>query len=246
MILVTEELFIENKYAFDKLQKAKEILKKAYNESSDFNELVEVKDAVPDEADFQMLYFRHQIPTEWFTRTDVAIDVVFQQFGANLAFSETHYLVDRIFSERTIPKVDIGENIQKDVILNIEEFSNANELNALLAPINQYVDMHTKWLTESPDKVKMDIRTGNLSFGNITPKILWSNKYMPFDDFALVDKKFARWISKPSFAERLTIKVSKTENEGNLDLLFYVSLKFNIVDVEKTLVLRTQKPYIMI
>jgi hypothetical protein len=246
MIAVAEELFVENRYASGKLQKAKEILKKAYNESSDFKELVEVKDAALDEIDLQMLYFRHQIPVEWFTRTDVVIDVVFQQFGANLAFSETHYLVDRIFSEPTIPKVDIEENIQKDVISNIEEFSNANELNALLAPISQYVDMHTKWLTDFPDKVQMDVRTGNLSFGNKTPKILWSNKYMPFDDFALVDKKFAQWILKPSFDERLTIKVSKTENEDNLDLLFYVNLNFNIVNAEKALVLRTQKPYIMI
>jgi hypothetical protein len=243
-MFMAETLFEGNQYAIDKLDKAKGILSKAYYESSDFQKLVTVENST-DETDFQQLAFRHLIPKEWFTRKDVIIDVAFQQFGANLALSETHFLVDRIFGEAGFPKVDIGANVREDVISNFETFSNTQEIGAILAPIDYYVDMHTKWLTES-QKIVMDIRTGALSFCNSTPSIFWSNKYMPFNDFALIDKRFGKWISKPNFDERLTIKISESKDEDTLDLLFFVTIKFTIVDPEKVLILRSPKPYLMV
>ncbi len=242
---MTEELFSDNQYAKTKLNKAKEILRSVYYKESEYNKLIEPRDATADETGFQQLYFRHSIPKEWFTRDDVAIDFVFQQFGSNLARSEIHYIVDKIFSEQGIPRVDIGQNIRETVLSNIQTFLTDNEINALLAPINHYVDMHVKWPAESPNEIRMDIRTGELSFFNITPAIFWSNKYMQFEDFALIDKSFGQWVSKPSVNDRLVVKISDAPEE-KLDLLFFVYMKFDIVNRNKILILRTQKPYLIV
>jgi hypothetical protein len=245
-MFVAEELFVGNQYAINKLKKAMRTLKEAYYASSDFNKLVNVDNARNEETGFQQLGFRHLIPREWFTREDVAIDVAFEQFGANLALSETHHVIDKIFGETSIPKIDLGQNVREGVVTNVEAFSETKQINAMLAPIDHYVDMHMKWPVESQGKIRMDIRTGVLSFCEIQPDIFWSNKYMPFDDFALIDRGFGNWVSKPDFDDRLTVQITGSTEEDKLDLLFFVTMKFNIVEAERVLILRTPKPYLIV
>ncbi len=243
---MVELLFEEDKYAKAKLEQAKTILKKSYYETSNFNKLVDSEDASVDETNFQQLYFRTLIPKEWFTREDVIIDIAFEQFGANLAHSEIYYIIDRIFGEQSIPKIDVGINLRENVIANIKAFSQTKEISSLLAPIDYFVDMHTKWLSESPNEITMDYRTGTLSFFGMAQNIIWSNKYKPFDDFVLVDKTFSKWISKPNFVDRLMVKISESNEIDKLDLHFLVNMKFEIVDANKVLILQTPKQHLLV
>jgi hypothetical protein len=243
---VTEELFSDNPYAREKLARAKNILRETYYRESNFDRLVEVRAATAGETGFQQLYLRTMIPREWFTREDVVIDLAFEGFGTNLAHSEVQVIVNKIFSEPTIPKVDIGQHVREDVISQIQAFSANNKIGAMLIPLDLYVDMHTVWLEEAPDDIQMDIRTGNLAFGDLKPSIFWSNKYMPFDDIALIDKRFGQWVLKPNFAERLAVKIVESQEADKLDLSFFTTGRFEIANANRVLILSTPKPYLIV
>ena len=207
---MVEELFIGDKYAQDKVDKAIDILRKTYYAGSSFAKIVNVKDAAPEEEDFLQLGSRLYIPKEWFTRKDVLIDVVFDQFAQNLAMAEEKYLLSQIFEAKGIPKVELGENIIDDFFAQYKAFSENQRVQALLVPIDFYVDMHTDWLTKTSD-IKMNLASGELTICETKPHIFWSNKYTPFDDFVLINKRFGEWTSKPNFEDRLEVKILKSD-----------------------------------
>ncbi len=51
----------------------------------------------------------------------------------------------------------------------------------------------------------------------IKQRIVSSNKNVPFDDFVILDGRWARWISKPNSKDRLQLEIK--ENEEPLKLL---------------------------
>lgn len=54
--------------------------------------------------------------------------------------------------------------------------------------------------------------------GNARLRLAWSNKYAPSEDFFIIDRRWARWIAKPSFSDRFQIVVNP---EGEkLDAVF--------------------------
>jgi hypothetical protein len=110
------DLFGDNTLARDKATRALGILRKVYYESSNVEKLVRVRDAKADEKDLRNLYFRHLIPKEWFTKPEYYIDVVFEQFAANLAISEEKYIIDRIFEAKNIPTRNLGQNVLENFI----------------------------------------------------------------------------------------------------------------------------------
>jgi hypothetical protein len=233
---MTEELFPGNVNAQNKLRKAIEELRRSYYSSSKLSKIVSVKDGTPEDEGFLYMNFRYYIPEEWFTSNDIGFQHIFTQFGGEITLSEEKYLVDYIFKEESILKVEVGDNIVNDFVENFKKFSESNKIHAIFAPINQYVNMHTDWPTKTTD-IQVDFTTGELSFCNSKPFIFWSNKYTPFDDFVFINRNFAEWIFKPSFKERLEIKVSKSDKIDKLDLIFFIKMKFKIVNSERSLIL---------
>lgn len=234
---MAEELFKDNEYAQAKVKKAINILYKTYYAGSELAKIVTVEDATNIENEvFLQLGSRHLVPKEWFTRTDIVIDVVFDQFARNLVISEEKVLLERIFRATEIPKLEISENIIEDFILQFREFSKNQKVDTLLIPIDFYVGMHTDWLTKTPD-IKMDFTSGELTICETKPHIFWSNKYTPFDDLVLINKHFAKWTSKPNFENRLEVKISKSDKEDQLNLIYLTKFKLELIDPTKALIL---------
>lgn len=231
-----EDLFKDNTYAKEKMEKAIKVLKKAYYESSVLEKIVDVRNSGPDEHGFLDLYFNPLIPEEWFTRQDHYIDLVFMQFGEGLARSEKKYILDQIFAEKNVPKVDFKENVQEVFVSNFKKFLENKRVHTVFIPVDFYVDMYTKWSKKSSD-FEIDFATGEISVCGVKPNIIWSSKLTSFADFVLMDKSFGVWASKPSFAERLTTRISKSEKEGMLALLFFTKMKFKILNADKILIL---------
>jgi hypothetical protein len=233
---MVENLFVDNEYARNKLENAKNTLRETYYKSSDLEKLVAVEDAGPHEEDFIQLYFRHLIPKDWFTREDFIIDYAFRQLGDNLARSEGKYILDRILEEPNIRRVNLEENVLDGFIDNFREFSRTKSITALFIPIDFYTNVYTDW-PQKKSELQIDYSTTAITICDIKPNIFWSNKFRPFHDFVLLDKRFGKWTSKPSFNDRLIIEISNSEKEDQLDLLFLTKMKFQIVDPEKILIL---------
>jgi len=236
---MTEELFPPNSYAKDKADKAIENLRKTYYAGSTFAKITSKRDANPEEEGFLQIGFRHLVPKEWFTRKDIHIDLVFTQFAEHLHIAEEKYLINKIFEDTRVPRVDLGDNALNDFIAQFKAFSQNHSIEAMLTPIDFYVPMHTDWLRQT-NEIKMNLVTGELIISKIKPYIFWSNKYTPFNDFVLINIEFGEWASKPNFNNRLEIKMTKSDKEDQLDLLFLTRAKFEIVDPSKTLILQTK------
>ena len=234
-----EQLFPTDSYAEDKADKAIENLRKTYYAGSSFAKITSTRDATPEEEGFLQIGFRHYVPKEWFTRKDIHIDLVFTQFAEHLHIAEEKYLIDRIFEDTKIPRVYLGDNTLNDFITQFKAFSQNHKIQAMLTPIDFFVPMHTDWLRQTTE-IKMNLVTGELIICKIRPHIFWSNKYTPFNDFVLIDTEFGKWSSKPNFDNRLEIKMTKSDKEDKLDLLFLTRAKFEIVDPSKTLILQTR------
>jgi len=233
---MAEDLFKDNQYARNKLDSAKTIFREEYYRLSDLEKLVEVGDASPDEENFLNLYYRTLIPKEWFTRQDIVIDFVFRQFGENLARSEGKYVLDRTLEEQNVRRVDLGENVFEDFLAYFKTFSETRHITAVFIPVDLYTHVYIDWPKESSE-LTIDYSTGGITICGLKPNIFWSNKYRPFSDFALIDKRFGKWTSKPSFTERLTVKISESDKDDKLDLLLLTKMKFEIVDAKKVLIL---------
>lgn len=234
-----EDLFHGNEYANEKLRKALGILREQYFKSSVIEKIVTVKDAT-DEKAFSRLGFRHLIPKEWFTSKTHYIDLVFEQLADNLAHSEYKIIVDRIFKSRDFPEIDIAENTPKELVEKSKEFSKNNKIDALFAPINFYVDMYTEWYKEVPD-FKVDFGSGAIFLVEAKQDIFWSNKYIPFNDFAFIDKRFLEMTFKPNFKDRLYVNISQSEKIDMIDLSFSITFNDVIADSSKILILHAKK-----
>lgn len=98
--------------------------------------------------------------------------------------------------------------------------------------------MHIEWPAASND-IQIDIRSGQLTICGERPRIFWSNKYMPFNDFILVNRGFGEWTSKPTFGDRLLVSISPSDKEDQLSLLYLTKMRFEIIDAHKILVIST-------
>jgi hypothetical protein len=78
-------------------------------------------------------------------------------------------------------------------LINFKNITKNNKIDVLLAPINFYVDMVTNWYKKDPD-YKVNLTTGEIFIVKTKQNIFWSNKYIPFNDFVFVDKRFFEMI----------------------------------------------------
>jgi hypothetical protein len=81
-------------------------------------------------------------------------------------------------------------------------------------PIDLYSEVYINWPKKTKD-VQIDFASGKISICGTKPRILWSNKYTPLDDFILIDKGFAEWTSKPTFKERLEVSFYQATKKTN-------------------------------
>ena len=62
---------------------------------------------------------------------------------------------------------------------------------------------------------------------------------MPFSEVIFIDRNFGKWVSKPNFNERLSVRISESDREDQLDLLIFTTLKFEILNKDRMTILQT-------
>jgi len=61
---------------------------------------------------------------------------------------------------------------------------------------------------------------------------------MPFEEFIFIDKSFGEWVSKPSFNDRLYVRISPSDKLDQLDFFIYTILTFSIAEPRKIAILQ--------
>lgn len=220
----------------EKIARSEKLVCESYYKGSVIDQLVKVRDFRPTDKGFLRIYKRTYVPKDWFIRKDVYSDLVFRQFGSGIALSEKKFFIEEVLKEERIERETCSEvdfNILKQKSRSLHETE--LEPTVLLAPINHFTKLHADWITDSDLRVESMDR---IFISGHNYKISWSNKYIPFKEFIFIDKSFGEWVSKPSFNDRLYVKISESDKMDQYDLLIYTTVKFNILDPNKIAILQ--------
>lgn len=220
-----------------KIANSEQLAKDSYYGASVVNQIVSVRDFRLCDGDSLRIYRRVYVPKEWFTRTDIFSDTVFEQFGSDIAFSEKKFIVE----EGILKSERILRNIVDEINLGTLEETAGRlreagfEPTVLFAPIEYFVPIHVDW-----PRAGLQVRFGPdaITIARRDYRVFWSNKYMPFKEFIFIDKSFGEWISKPSFNDRFYVKISPSDRPDQLDFFAYTTMKFSIKDPRKVAVLQ--------
>jgi len=225
-----------------RIARSEQLARDSYYRTSVIDQIANTRDFREDDRDesFLRTYRRVYIPAEWFTRQDIFSDLVFEQFGSDIAFSEKKFIVeDRILTNTDVRRTTVDEIDLRSLEETADSLLDAGfNPTVLFAPIEYYVPFYAEWQRSAlrvgfPDDV-MTISRHNYH-------IFWSNKYMPFKEFIFIDKSFGEWISKPSFNERFYVRISESDKADQLDFLAYTTLKFLAVDSRKVVILQKRE-----
>lgn len=221
-----------------KIERSKSLVRESYYKASIIDQVVEFRNALVSDENFLKLYKRTYIPREWFIRKDIYSDIVFRQFGSNIAFSEKKYIVSEILKNEGIERQTV-ESIDSNTLVHTSRSLLENGFNptVLFITIDFYTKLYIDWLRVNPELQVVPF--GNISISGHEYKIFWSNKYMPFSEVIFIDRNFGKWISKPNFNERLSVRISESDREDQLDLLIFTTLKFEILNKDRMTILQT-------
>lgn len=214
-----------------KLEEMKAIAVRQYERISALPDAVELEsfDSSKHTGEFMQLPYRPLMGIDSFNDPTVIMDLVFGEIGRGLAFSETRLIAERLTKSSAIPSTP------RTPLLGILESvaslrSSGFNPTSVFAPVNSYVDWYDDLMTYAPPppfRITKEEEKSYLVFPDGRAlRWIWSNKLSPFDDFFVLDKKWAHWISKPNVSHRLEI-TEKTVG-SKLDIIFRVVFKFDV------------------
>jgi hypothetical protein len=220
-----------------KLARMKELARQQYGRLSVLSDAVTVEDYDPSRhsGEFVQLPYRPLMDVSSFNDPNTVMDLVFGEIGRGLAFSETRYLAEHMASLADSVKV---EKTPLQGLLNFTEGLRASgkEPSIVFAPIDYYMDWYDDLMVAARQRTPFVISTTHeeksyLMFPDGTKlRWIWSNKLSPFDDFFVVDKNWARWISKRSEADGERFQITVRERGDKLDIIFRLIFKVEVTD----------------
>lgn len=224
-----------------RIELSERLTRDSYRKASIIDQIVNTRDCTPNDVDFIRIFRRVYVPLEWFTETNIASDLVFQEFGSDIALSEKKFLLE----EKILKTTGI---LRKRVdAFNLEGLGETAGLlleggfmpTILFAPIEYYVQFYADWLGRNL-QIGKDQNTVIIMGHRM--HVFWSNKYIPFKQFIFIDKSFGEWVSKPSFDNRLYVKISPSDKSDQLDFLAYTIAKLSIINPRKIAILELNEP----
>ena len=216
----------------------KTLARKQYERLSILPDGVTMEDYHPNElrhqGEFVQLPYRPQLPIRDFNDPATVLDLVFGEIGRGLAFSETRYIVEQLQNSaqlQTLPNSPLQAVLAADTILR----GNGFRPSLLLAPIDYYMDWYDDLIVAAGPNVPFRITAEEEKNYLMFPdghrlRLVWSNNLAPFQDFFILDPRWARWISKPS-EDGERFQISYTERGENLDVIFRLVFRLAIEDL---------------
>jgi hypothetical protein len=206
-----------------KLEVMKTLAESAYRDTSILEDAVTVEpyNEVTHRDEFFQLPYRTIMEREWFDDPTYVMDLVFGEIGRGIAYGEHRILVEELGRMTTaIPE----RRPLISVLSKISELVQSGyEPSLIFAPIDYYMDAYTTWLGP---QMRITSSGGHpfLELGQQARlRIVWSGKLVPFTDFFVLDRNWARWIVK----ERFNIEVRPN---SQLDTIFKTVYRLEIAE----------------
>lgn len=171
-------------------------------------------DSTKDSAkDFVQIYRSFFFPLDSFIRDDVV--VLLDDIGRSVALGERNLINKKLLEHRS----DRGSVTAEMTLKTIREI--AAELkqegfspNTILAPIGHYTNCHMNWLREEPQAMQWEQSRLVIALdGETRLRVFWSNKYVPQEDFIVLDSSIGEWVIKPDPETRkaFTSRISRSQ-----------------------------------
>lgn len=218
-----------------KVDRMRELSRKQYHRLSVLTDAVSVEAYNParHQGEFLQLPYRPQLPIKDFNDPSTVLDMVFTEIGRGLAFSETRFIADHLAQFVTS---DFSRTPLNGVLESYDSLiASRHEPSLILAPIDSYMDWYDDLMLAAGPNPPFRISTLEektyLSFpdGNQV-RLAWSNKFTPFDDFFIVDKRWARWIVKLSEDDGEKLQISIVSKRDKLDVTFKLVFKLEALE----------------
>jgi hypothetical protein len=226
-----------NAEGITKVARMKELARKQFERLSVLSDAALMDDYLPsrDLGEFQQLPYRPLMPISDFNDPSTFMDLVFGEIGRGLASSETKYLTERMAeSVRTV-------NVDKSPIEAVADFrtnllSSGHYPSIIFAPVDYYMDWYDDMMihtdrdspfflgTHEEEKTYLRFPDGTMV------RWVWSNRFQPFDDFYMVDRNWARWISKRASEDNERFQITVSQVLDKLDVVFRLVFRLEVLN----------------
>jgi len=225
-----------NEEGIRKVDRMKELARKQYERLSILPDAVRVEDYDParDQGEFVQLPYRPLMPISDFNDPNTFMDLVFGEIGRGLAFSETKFIVDHLASTVS------GETLQKTPLEGVRDScaslrDSGYEPSIILAPVDLYMDWYDDLMVAAREFTPFTMSTTHEKTYLMFPsgdaiRWVWSNKYAPHNEFYVIDRNWARWISKRSEEDGQRFQITIRQAGDKLDIIFRLVFKLEIED----------------
>jgi len=235
-----------NEQALAKLTRCKNELLKEYFNASIVEKVTNAKDY--DETahrplDFLRLGRWYYIPEEWFTDPSIFPDLVFGETGRSIALGEEKHIVEKILANdstrkitvETVDSAEIKRQIRDVISHAAQTHGHANYQIVMFAPIAYFVAAHIDWPQQERGIVW---RNGDLFVDGLRIELNWSNKYIDYKEFIILEKSMCCWVAKPTLGERMNVGITDSRQMGQLELKAQSVFSFLLKAPENILVAR--------
>jgi hypothetical protein len=199
-----------NRDSAEEYERLRQLLLNRYYEKSVIEEALETRDYRPnidDSKEFRKIGTSDQFETNVFADSTHYLDLFFDQVADNIILGEKKYLVDNMLKHAATS--EYMEHFTYDDLLDVIETKfEVAEPSIVFMPLTLYSKIHLQWARKLGKSV-LQVDEGRyrliLPFHTRNPQLVWSNKYMPFDDIVIASKKYGEWIAKPKVKDRVRV-----------------------------------------
>ena len=167
--------------------------------------------------------------------------------GRSIGIGEEKHIVEKILADDSVDKVSVDVvdyraimNSASDLVVQMGR--PVSDLHfALFIPIDYMVTIYTEWTRDSAVSLRF-VGRDELILNRFSMKLFWSNKYIDYNDFILLERSLCRWIAKPSITNRLNVEITESGKLGKVELRAQTEFSFTIRNPEKIRVLSPSQP----
>jgi hypothetical protein len=184
----------------ERLSRYERVLQREYENTSIIPEAVRSRwydEDTDREKKFERISVRVKSEGAWFTDLSVDADLVFSELARTITLHEEKYLISRISSASHSTSRLGSDNGFEGLIDAVYHFRiRGYRPTVLFLPIEVYVSFN-EWVLRSGLNFEFGKNRDLLQVDSLTRlTLMWSNKFVPFEDTFIVDPTFGEWIYK--------------------------------------------------
>jgi hypothetical protein len=183
-----------------KVDRVESEIRSAYEKFTIIPSLAQVRqfNAVSDSTKvFTQIFVSFFHPIRDFTEEQPAL--IMLEVGMAVALGERNFINERLFDKGPVVEMSKEEvTVQKirDIVRDLKQ--RGFQPNVMLAPLQHYVDYMQAWLQEDPHSIVWDGPQEYLVINSGERlRVVWSNSYVPYNDFLIMDRRIGEWVVKP-------------------------------------------------